>query len=69
MIKRTNSNLSTVYVFIPLDILLHEVLVSIEHYSASIGDDFDAKKNYQIYHTVIQRSLNSLSMVLAIISR
>ena len=29
MIKRTNSNLSTVYVFIPLDILLHEVLVTL----------------------------------------
>ena len=36
MLKRTNSNLSTVYAFIPLDI---------EHCGASIGDGFDAIKN------------------------
>ena len=29
MLKRTNSNLSTVYAFIPLDILVHELLVTL----------------------------------------
>ena len=29
MLKRTNSNLSTVYAIIPLDILVHELLVTL----------------------------------------
>ena len=41
LLKRTNSNISTGYAVIPLNILF----VYIEHYGTSVLDDFVAKNN------------------------
>ena len=57
MLKRTNSNISTVYTFKPLDILIHEVLV---HCASIAGGLYAKRTNSNILYGYSKNTTNIL---------